>query len=350
VSVALREVSREVFLFDLEAGDEDEVFASLVTTDRSAGSCDTYAIVKFEVHDDSSLSSADLVWKSGVCRSVIDSRYGWPDFTGRLAFDGSSLLMSTGMSSMNMITETYPEPMMTGFEPTLEEELLKNDLFSRVLRINPTTGQARAIASGFRSPAGITVRTASDGERQIWVSEHGSRGGDELNFIVEGRNYGWPYVSLGASYGMSNDPTVATQFLSHEGFRAPNYSWTPSIAPSQLHSLELDGFRNLGWPSGTLVLGTLKDKSLRFLSLNDDGFVRKDERVFLNHRIRDIDESGGNLILSTDDGMLLLIAQHNASQSNVGMYPPLDDNNPFELVILKEIAVLSDKVIDLFTN
>ena len=121
-----------------------------------------------------------------------------------------------------MIDESYPEPAMSGVASSLEIELKENDLFGSITQIDPTSGDSRVFARGFRSPAGITFRDLGS-ETQIWASDHGSRGGDELNLIEDGGNYGWPLVSFGMSYGLAENPSVPTAFNTHDGYVKPKF-------------------------------------------------------------------------------------------------------------------------------
>lgn len=105
--------NNEIFLFDLELA-RGRLFASLVATDRKPGTCDSYSILEMSVNRNLTLNKARKVWQSSICRSVVSETYFWPDFTGRLAYAGDALFLTSGLSSMNMITERFPEPAMGG--------------------------------------------------------------------------------------------------------------------------------------------------------------------------------------------------------------------------------------------
>lgn len=134
---------------------------------------------------------------------------------------------------------------------------------------------------------------------QLWVAEMGPLGGDELNLIERGANYGWPIVSEGDNYDKSPIPDHHT----HPEFKAPVRTWTPVISPSG--ALFYDGTL-FPW-RGSLILGGLSSKSLIRLTL-DGTKVTGEERLDMQQRIRDVIEArDGAILVITDekDGELL---------------------------------------------
>jgi glucose/arabinose dehydrogenase len=128
---------------------------------------------------------------------------------------------------------------------------------------------------------------------QLWVVEMGPLGGDELNAIERGANYGWPVVSNGDNYDKSPIPDHPTK----PEFKAPVRTWTPVISPSG--ALFYDGSL-FPW-RGSLVLGGLSSKALIRLTI-DGGQVTAEERIDMLRRIRDvIQASDGALLVITDD-------------------------------------------------
>lgn len=134
---------------------------------------------------------------------------------------------------------------------------------------------------------------------QLWVVEMGPLGGDELNRIERGKNYGWPEVSDGDNYDKSPIPDHA----SRPEFTAPIRTWTPVISPSGALFYEGSLFP---W-KGDLLVGGLSSKGLIRLTLQG-GQVTSEERIELGQRVRDVIEaSGGAVFVITDaqDGALL---------------------------------------------
>jgi glucose/arabinose dehydrogenase len=132
---------------------------------------------------------------------------------------------------------------------------------------------------------------------ELWTHEHGPQGGDEINIIRAGRNYGWPVVTSGAEYGSG---TKIGQSTPKEGIEMPLYYWVPSIAPSGMAFYEGDKFP--GW-RGNILVGSLKDSMLVRLELNGDKVVRE-ERMLKDTlgRIRDVRVGpDGYVYLVTDE-------------------------------------------------
>ncbi len=161
------------------------------------------------------------------------------------------------------------------------------------------------LSYGHRNPQGAAIRPGSD---DLWVTEHGPQGGDEINKIVAGGNFGWPVVSYGCNYG---DP-VSDACRIGGGVHAPNYIepvsyWVPvSIAPSGMIFYTGAGFPQ--W-QGNLFVGALVGTALWRVELNKDQEVLR-ERLFFepNERIRDVEQGpDGWIYLLTDSGKLVQI-------------------------------------------
>ena len=158
-------------------------------------------------------------------------------------------------------------------------------------------------AYGLRNPEGLAFNPA-DGK--LWEQEHGPQGGDEINIIDKGKNYGWPVVSYGVNYGGT---PVGTGKSQAPGMQDPVWHWTPSIAPSGMAFYTGDLFP--GW-KGSLFNGALKFELLSRLALKGDTAV-SEERLLqgLRERIRDVRQGpDGALYLLTDNsaGRILRVA------------------------------------------
>ncbi len=172
---------------------------------------------------------------------------------------------------------------------------------------NPFLGRPGALpeiwASGVRNPEGLAFNPASG---ELWEQEHGPRGGDEINIIRKGANYGWPVVSYGVNYDGS---PVGTGKARAEGMADPVWHWTPSIAPSGMAFYSGDLIP--AW-KGSLINGALKFELLSRLSLDGDK-VTQEERLLqgLHERIRDVRQGpDGAIYLLTDNaaGRILRLA------------------------------------------
>jgi len=157
------------------------------------------------------------------------------------------------------------------------------------------------ISQGHRNQQGILLINGD-----LYTSEHGPRGGDELNLISAGNDYGWPFVSYGEPY-TSGDYVKPGVTGSHEGFVKPLTYWVPSVAPTELAQLPT-GPRWGAWAS-QIVMGTLREESLIFIQLTNRFSVGKISEVNIGERIRDLDISAsGQVIATTDSGRLLVIS------------------------------------------
>ena len=156
------------------------------------------------------------------------------------------------------------------------------------------------ISSGHRNQQGIVLI----GEN-LYTSEHGPRGGDELNLIKKGVDYGWPSVTYGDRYSFF-DYVKPNRPGTHEGFEKPLYYWVPSVAPTEL--IQLPTSSTWGSWSEQLVMGTLANQSLIFIQLLDKQRVGAVVSVDVGQRIRDLEvTSTGSILATTDSGQLLLI-------------------------------------------
>jgi len=156
---------------------------------------------------------------------------------------------------------------------------------------NPFINAPYVLSYGHRNPQGLAVSRSGT----IYQHEHGPRGGDEINAIEAGKNYGWPAIT----YGLDYNGAYISPFTSFAGMVQPLHVWTPSIAPSGLTLYEGDSFPN--W-HGDLFVGALVDAEVRRLDL-ENGKIVAEETLFseIDERIRDIRSApDGRLYLLTD--------------------------------------------------
>ena len=170
---------------------------------------------------------------------------------------------------------------------------------------NPYVGQAgRAPEVWSLGHRNIQAAALHPGTGEVWTAEHGPQGGDELNVVEAGRNYGWPLLTFGRNYGLG---TRIGEEGPRPGFEQPLRTWVPtSVAPSGMAFVT--GERYPGW-QGSLLLGTLRGEALLRLTL-DGRRVVAEERLLqgLKERIRDVRQGpDGWVYLLTDsaDGKVL---------------------------------------------
>ncbi len=153
---------------------------------------------------------------------------------------------------------------------------------------------------GHRNIQGLARDPASG---RLWASEHGSRGGDELNLVTPGANYGWPRATYSIEYTFGTISRANTL----PGLTDPVVVWTPAQAPSGLQFYTGSAFP--AW-RGDLFSGALKRKEVRRIDLDADGRVLGQETIAIGERVRDVRQGpDGHLYVLTDEknGRLLRI-------------------------------------------
>tara|TARA_Y100000991_G_scaffold57228_1_gene41903 strand:- start:23333 stop:24409 length:1077 start_codon:yes stop_codon:yes gene_type:complete len=139
---------------------------------------------------------------------------------------------------------------------------------------------------GHRNPQGMIYVKNND---EIWIHEHGPRGGDEINIIKSGENYGWPL----ASYGINYIGTKFTNKKSIDGMVDPIHYWVPSIAPSGMLLVENPNYPSL---DGSLLIGSLKFQYLHQCVMKNDKII-KENRLFEGiGRVRSIETDNEKVI------------------------------------------------------
>jgi aldose sugar dehydrogenase len=210
------------------------------------------------------------------------------NFGGRMAFDAAGLLYLT---------------LGDRYEQKRGQDL--SDDWGAVIRMrtdgsfpqdNPFAGRADARPGiwsyGHRNPQGLAIDPQTG---QIWLHEHGPQGGDELNLVQRGHNYGWPAIT----YGIGYDGKPVSALTHADGMDQPVYYWVPSIAVSGL--MLYHGDVNPQW-RGTLWLGALAGEALVRLRL-EGGKVVREERLLKEKfgRIRDVREGPDGMIYIVND-------------------------------------------------
>ena len=150
-----------------------------------------------------------------------------------------------------------------------------------------TKGAIKSIWSyGHRNPQGLAIHPST---RQLWEAEHGPRGGDEVNIILRGHNYGWPVITYGKNYS----GTIISKLTHHEGMDQPVFHWTPSIAVCGIAFY--DGSQFPEWKNNLLAT-SLKYERLHRVELDGINMV-KDEIIFeAESRVRDVEVGPDGII------------------------------------------------------
>ena len=239
--------------------------------------------------------NGDALTNKETILEVAPDKEGPAHYGGKLAFlpDGT-LLVSVG----------------EGFKYREEAQNLDWEL-GKLLRIN-TDGSApadnpfpeqapRVFSYGHRNPQGLVYDTNAE---RILMMEHGPKGGDELNHVVAGNNYGWPAITYGVDYSGA----VISPFTEADGMEQPLNYWVPSIGPSGLAIYRGDQFPE--W-QGDLLLGSLINQEMHRLKLDGDTVVT-DEAIFpeISGRVRDVRVlTDGSIVAVTDEGDVFRVSR-----------------------------------------
>ncbi|MGK0223827.1 MAG: glucose/arabinose dehydrogenase [Limisphaerales bacterium] len=216
-----------------------------------------------------------------VIFTAAPQKYAPLHYGGRLAWMNGDLLLTTG----------------DGFDFREKAQSTGNH-FGKTIRIpvhgdNPSPfSEAPMVWSyGHRNPQGLTI--AENGT--VYLHEHGPKGGDEINIIKPGQNYGWPAIT----YGMDYNSAFVSPFTKYKGMQQPIHTWVPSIAPSGLMIYEGDQFPQ--W-HGDLFVGALVDQEVRRIDLENGEVVGEHaEFAEIKGRIRDIRQApDGSIYIITD--------------------------------------------------
>jgi glucose/arabinose dehydrogenase len=226
------------------------------------------------------LEGLQVIWRQDPKLS------GQGHFSQRLAFGADGLLWITSGDRQEF---TPAQNMQMNLGKVLR---LKDD--GSIPPDNPFVSQGGVTAQiwslGHRNPLGM----AFDAQGALWAHEMGPRGGDELNRIERGENYGWPTVSNGDHYDGTSIPDHATR----PEFNAPEVSWNPVIAPAGL--IIYDGREFPNW-HGNAFIGGLASQALIRVEFTGDG-AREAERFNMHARIREVEQGPDGAIWLLQDG------------------------------------------------
>jgi glucose/arabinose dehydrogenase len=208
--------------------------------------------------------------------------------------DGTLLVTSTVPAGLGVKSEDWMQPQQLD---SLMGKVMRINTDGSIPKDNPFVGKpgarAEIYALGFRDDQGMAIHPKTG---RLWASEHGPRGGDEINEIEKGKNYGFPVIGYGRDYTgkpINGDKTVQA------GMEQPVYFWTPDVAPAGIGFYTGKMFP--AW-DGSLFVGTLAGKNLVRLALNGNRVVAE-ERLLAdqNARIRAVSQgSDGALYVLTD--------------------------------------------------
>ncbi len=245
--------------------------------------------------NEASIEAPEVIYRALPAHSST-SHYG-----GRIVFDPTgNLLISTGERS-NIATRPLAQDASTGLG-----KIIRINTNGQPAAGNPSFTQTDALpelySMGHRNPQGIAFHPVTG---DLWQSEHGPRGGDEINLVQPGQNYGWPTITYGIEY--SGQP-INGGLTQQDGLEQPEYYWDPVVSPSGITFYT--GNRVPEWQNN-LFIGALSGQHIVRLVIENNR-ITGEERLLTgeNQRFRDITQGmDGALYAITDAGRLYRIDQ-----------------------------------------
>ncbi|HYF03861.1 MAG TPA: PQQ-dependent sugar dehydrogenase [Patescibacteria group bacterium] len=220
-------------------------------------------------------------------------------YGGRIIFDQTgNLLVSTGERS-----SISTRPLAQSVTGALGK-IVRITTNGQPAPDNPTFGVAGALPElysiGHRNPQGIALHPTT---RELWISEHGPRGGDEINRVQPGANYGWPVITYGVEY---SGKTIGSGIQQQSGMEQPVYYWDPVVSPSGITFYT--GDRIPEWKNNLFVCALSGQHIVRLVIENNR--ITGEERLLAGEgqRFRDITQGTDNALYAiTDQGRLYRI-------------------------------------------
>lgn len=239
-------------------------------------------------NNEQTIENASVIYRAFPASSVGNLHYG-----GRIMFDMSgNLIVSSGERS-----DISTRPLAQNVNGALGK-ILRITTSGQPAAGNPTFSQSGAIPElysiGHRNPQGIAMHPVTG---EIWQSEHGPRGGDEINRLEAGANFGWPTISYGIEYDGTKIGAGITQ---QSGMQQPVYYWDPVISPSGMTFYRGNSIPE--WQNNLFVTSLSGMHIARLVIQNNR--VSGEERLLAgeNQRFRDITQGTDNALYAITDG------------------------------------------------
>jgi len=211
------------------------------------------------------------------------------------ARDGTLFIASSIPAGIGILSEDWPQPQRL---ESLMGKILRINPDGSVPKDNPFVGRPDArpeiYALGFRDDQGLAFHPRTG---RLWASEHGPRGGDEINVVEKGKNYGFPVIGYGRDY---NGAPINRDRTSQPGMEQPAYFWTPDIAPGGISFYTGKLFP--AW-QGNLFVAALAGRHLARLVLQGERVIGEERLLTeLDTRIRDVKEGPDGALYVLTDG------------------------------------------------
>jgi glucose/arabinose dehydrogenase len=266
-------------LIDSDSGRKKTIY--LTYAKKLSNNRMTTALYKGELNGDT-LSGVDIF----VAKTASDKG---EHFGSRVVKKGKALFMSIGERG-----KRHEAQKLSNHHGVI----VRLNLDGSAHKENPFKDSPYIFTYGHRNPQGLAVHQDS---QELYEAEFGPRGGDELNIIKKGKNYGWPVITYGSEYW---GPKIGE--TAKEGMEQPLKYWTPSISPSGLAIYSGKLFK--AW-KGNFFLANLSSQHLRRLVIKDNKVVEEEELLKgMQERMRVVKEApNGEILIGTDSGLLITL-------------------------------------------
>ena len=231
----------------------------------------------------------------------------------RTVFDAEPCVRSTSLQAGGRMLMDGPDHLLVVIGTHSQNKYAQDPAshLGKLIRVEIETGRAETLARGLRNPQGLT----RDAAGHLWETEHGPEGGDELNVLVAGGNYGWPQVTYGVEYGSRVNVPHAAEVGLHDGFTKPVFAWVPSIGIS---SVIVNDERWFPLWRDDLLIGSLsgtQGSGYALFRVRRDGTdVQYVERIEVGNRIRDLAQMpDSRLALLVDGGRVHFLSRFDFS-------------------------------------
>lgn len=255
-------------------------------------------VIRFKIAGNT-IQNIETVFQTGG-GNTWNGHYG-----SRLAFDAKRMLyISVGEGGTGSYGGTAASNLNSSNTASPWGKIHRITASGGILADNPVLpGQTTAstiFAYGIRNPQGMIIHPSTGA---VWESEHGPKGGDEINIIKSGANHGWPLYSLGTNY----DNTIISQGHTASGIAEPSFSWIPSIGVAGITFITHNSFK--GW-KGSLLAGGLASQQLHRLIVNGSSISAAGTIDGIRGRVRHVAQApDGSIYVSLEGpGRILKIS------------------------------------------